>query len=86
LGQFVHYQLNLEEWLLSWQHRIVNFLDKGLVSVFFDKLMKTTNGFVSGTKMMVNDSPVVHNNLSGLFKERKLTLIHFTKFGTLRLR
>ena len=45
-------------------------LSKGPVSVTFDRVMKTKNGFVSGIKLSVHESPVAYNTISGSIKEK----------------
>ena len=45
-------------------------LSKGSVSVTFDRVMKTTNGFVSGIRMSVHESPVDYNTITVQLKER----------------
>jgi hypothetical protein len=52
---------------------------KGLVSVIFDIIMRTTNGSVSGIKLLVNESLLAYNTLSGTFMKRKWILMSFIK-------
>jgi hypothetical protein len=39
--------------------------------VTFDRVIRTTNSYVSGIKLLVNEYPVVYNNLSGPFYGKK---------------
>jgi hypothetical protein len=52
-------------------------MSKGSVSVAFDRVMRTTNGSVSGVKLLVNESPVVYNTLSGPFYGKKVDINKF---------
>ena len=52
-------------------------LSKGSASVTFDRVFRTTNGFVSGIKMSVYDSPVIYNATKGLITNKCLDINRF---------
>jgi hypothetical protein len=58
-------------YLLSNQDLSI-FLLKGSVLVNFARVMRSTNGSVSGIKLFVNESPVVYNSLSARFYGKKV--------------
>jgi hypothetical protein len=65
-------------------------LSKGSVSVTFDRVMKATNGFVSGIKLLLNESSAIYNTLSGNFHGMKFEINEFHKmleyYGSVRLK
>jgi hypothetical protein len=54
-------------------------LSKGSFSINFDRVMRTTNGSVSGIKLIVNESPVVCNTLSSTYYGKNLDINEFHK-------
>jgi hypothetical protein len=54
-------------------------LSKGSVLVTLDRVMRTTNGSVSGVTLLVNESPVVYNTISGIFYGKKVDINEFHK-------
>ena len=55
------------------------FLSKESASVTFDRVIRTTNGSVSGIIQSVNESPVVYNIIRCLFSEHKIIRSEFHK-------
>jgi hypothetical protein len=54
-----------------------SFLSNVSISVTFDRVMTTTNGSVSGIKLLVNDSPIVYNTISGPLYGKKVDISEF---------
>jgi hypothetical protein len=55
------------------------YFPKGSVWVTYDRVMRITNGSLSGVKLLVNESPVVYSTLSGTFYGKKVAINEFHK-------
>jgi Reverse transcriptase (RNA-dependent DNA polymerase) len=52
-------------------------LSKGQVSVIFDRVLRTTNGFVSGVKLSVFPSPVIYNATTMIRQDKRINVNKF---------
>jgi hypothetical protein len=55
------------------------FLSKGSASITFDRVIRTTNGSVSGIKLSVDESPVACNTINGSISGMKIDINQFHK-------
>jgi hypothetical protein len=53
--------------------KLVDLLVKR-ITLKFDRMMRKTNGSISGIKLLVNESPVIYNKLSSPFHEMKVNI------------
>jgi GAG-pre-integrase domain len=52
-------------------------LSKGQVSVIFDRVLRTTYGFVSGVKLSVFSPPVIYNSTTMICQDKRVNVNKF---------